>query len=374
MMTLDNFQLILFIGASFSLIGTLLIHHVLNEKMKIADKNFSTSAKSFFFNLFTVVLVLAFFCLAFIEMSLLLTKYLSESEYVAVALAASPILLFFVNPISMIFVPLIGTMIGLALGSNDPVVITLEISSILFFSMAIIWAIYNTRRSHSKPSVANKKFNRPALFPMAACSIVILFSLTTICTQNASMLVLAFQDLTQSSPPTPEATPKPTAVTKKSLSERKLQEVAELQLKLTAKVNTLQKTHEALVEQIEQNVAEIKVQKELSQSAEFLTLIKDKRVKNCLLAIQKAKAYDDNIAAEIEKSINAKDDLTGITKQLTLDIKLLNALESEEQVELIKQLDLVIDKIQPEALTLVLPDSESYKLPLEEIYNKFCKN
>jgi len=89
-----------------------------------------------------------------------------------------------------------------------------------------------------------------------------------------------------------------------------------------------------------------------------------------LTAYQKVEAYLKILKEEDKKTEQAAIELYGIQMQLELDIEMLESIENADLEETLKQLNLVIDKIQPTADNLVLNDENTPKTPLEKLFNE----
>jgi len=167
---------------------------------------------------------------------------------------------------------------------------------------------------------------------------------------------------------------RPTASTdkrpKKIQSEEKLQIVNSLSEKLKKKKISLDETGAVFEQEINSNVQEIKAERSSGHYSDFKSAMSNKIIEGCLKAIQKANAYKEITDNEAKKTYASIIELHGLTKQLRLDITVLGALEDEKGDELLAELDLVINRIQPQADDLVIsPDTP--KKPLEEIFNKY---
>ena len=157
---------------------------------------------------------------------------------------------------------------------------------------------------------------------------------------------------------------------KKIQSEEKLKIVQSLTEKLQKKKVSLDQNSQIFEQEILTNVQEIQVERSKGLGNDFKSAMSNKRIENSLKAIQKASAYKEVVTHEAEKTEAGVIELEGTTKQLRLDITVLGALEDEKGDEILAQLDLVINHIQPQAEDLVIsPDTP--KKPLEEIFNKY---
>ena len=157
---------------------------------------------------------------------------------------------------------------------------------------------------------------------------------------------------------------------KKIQSEEKLKLVVTLVDKLQRKKSTLDQKGQIFEQEITVNIQEIKIERDRGTFTDFRSAMSNKHIENCLNAIQKASAYKELVNREAQKTEASVIELEGTTKQLRLDITVLGALEDEKGDELLAELDLVINRIQPQADDLVIsPDTP--KKPLEEIFNKY---
>jgi hypothetical protein len=157
---------------------------------------------------------------------------------------------------------------------------------------------------------------------------------------------------------------------KKVQSEEKLQIVNSLSEKLKKKKISLDETGAIFEQEININVQEIKVERNASHYTNSKSEMSNKIIEGCLKAIQKASAYKEIIDNETKKTYASIIELHGLTKQLRLDITVLGALEDEKGDELLAQLDLVINRIQPQANDLVISPNTPMK-PLEDIFEKY---
>ena len=159
---------------------------------------------------------------------------------------------------------------------------------------------------------------------------------------------------------------------KKVQSEEKLKIVQSLTEKLQKKKISLDQNSQIFEQEILTNVQEIQFERRKGSGNDFKSAMSNKRIENSLKAIQKASAYKEVVTHEAEKTEAGVIELEGTTKQLRLDITVLGALEDEKGDEILAQLDLVINHIQPQAGDLVIsPDTP--KKPLEDIYEKYIR-
>jgi len=173
-------------------------------------------------------------------------------------------------------------------------------------------------------------------------------------------------------PPEREAKRSPPTVAekKKALSEEKLHEVRDLRDKLMEKVALLEKTSKQFDQEIENNVNEVRAETTKLSEETFDQAIQNRRIKAALEAIQKAQAYKGIVNRESQIAGEAAVETEGAEKQLRLDIIMLASVDEAKLDELLAKLDLVINKIQPQAKELVLKDAQTNLKPLEDIYKE----
>lgn len=170
--------------------------------------------------------------------------------------------------------------------------------------------------------------------------------------------------------PTLERAPPTAAEKKRVLSEAKLQEVRTLRDKLAEKVTRLTKTNEQFDREIADSAKTIQAETSQESTKAFEQAIQNRRVKAALEAIQKAQAYKEIVDRASQLTSEAIVETEGVEKQLRLDIIMLASVDEAKLDELLAKLDLVINKIQPQAKELVLKDEQTNLKPLEDIFKE----
>ena len=108
--------------------------------------------------------------------------------------------------------------------------------------------------------------------------------------------------------------------------------------------------------------------------ASYKEAVKNDRINNYLVAMQKALAYMDFIKHELLTTSKSLVESEGTQLQLELDAKILDSLDENKLDQMIAQLDLVITKIQPNAQELVIKENDTQKIPLEKLYNEYFED
>ena len=163
------------------------------------------------------------------------------------------------------------------------------------------------------------------------------------------------------------------AKTKMELTEEKLNEVRSLKEKLKQKKELMDKKAAKFSDDITSNVEEIKAERAKRGLKEFKQAITSEIIEQCLLAMQKAKAYKEYSEREAEKTWLAVIAVTGKEKQISLDKTLLEDMDEEQIAELITQLDKVINEIGPQAEDFKITDENTTREPLEKLYEEYIR-
>ncbi len=206
---------------------------------------------------------------------------------------------------------------------------------------------------------------------------VIIILLGISCTKNENKLSepKAENSLEYSEKKTPEKAKEETlpAQSKIEITEAKLQKVRELRETLERKIVKLDNSISTFQEKIGIFVNEIKDIRKTKNLVEYNEAVSNNEIKQNLQAIQKAEAYRDITKREKTKTQLAVVDLKGSEKQLDLDKTMFDTLPEAEIDKLLKEMDVVINRIQPTADDLVIVDKETVLSPLDKIYENHIR-
>jgi hypothetical protein len=159
---------------------------------------------------------------------------------------------------------------------------------------------------------------------------------------------------------------------KKEITLIKLETVKTLRNELALRTNTLDKMSKNFSGQIDTAANEIKRLLSENHYNDYGRAIKDQKVVNEMLAIQKATDYMNFADKEQSTAYASVIKLSGTQKQFELDIIALEELNDAQIEELIDQVDTVIRNIEPTANEFVI-NSDSKRMPMEEIWKKYIQ-
>jgi len=178
-------------------------------------------------------------------------------------------------------------------------------------------------------------------------------------------------------PPPPDEvviryTPKP--IDKKSkvlLYQEKLQAIKDLSVALQQKKTVLQTTLAKFDAKITANVAEIKTEQSRAGITGFEQSMQQVSISHCLEAIQTAHAYKQSYTKHAQITEAGLVDLKGEEKQTELGVIYLEGLEEAKLDDLITDLNLVIDRVGPNAVESIVTEEDIDRQPLPDIYEQY---
>ena len=157
-----------------------------------------------------------------------------------------------------------------------------------------------------------------------------------------------------------------------SPSVSKLNKIQALQRALAENRSIYQVKVSKLDKQI--NLARNKINEQVENSSldNYLKAAKDQIVNNNLQVIAKADAYKNFFYDAINKIVAAEVEMARLEGLAQVDLIAVEGLENDKKTqELLKQIDSVISKIQPQANALVTPKDLTNERSLEEIWNLY---
>jgi len=160
------------------------------------------------------------------------------------------------------------------------------------------------------------------------------------------------------------------AVSKAELSKQKLAKLEYLMDQLCKKRDKLKEAENTFKNGIgywNRDISNFCTQKNITTFAEA---IKNKSISNSLEAIRKAETYMQITRTEISLTSDALLEADRAKTQVALDIVMLGSIEEEKLAGIIEELDLTIDKLQPQAAELVINPDDTKLPPLETVWDQ----
>jgi len=154
------------------------------------------------------------------------------------------------------------------------------------------------------------------------------------------------------------------------LSRQKLEKLQLLYEQLTDKRTKLESAVEIFDNRILAWKSQIKYVCHRHGITDFAKALENKFISNNLEAIRKAETYRQITRAEISLTRDALMEADRAKTQIALDIVMLDSIEEEKLASIMEELDLTIDKLQPQAAGLVINPDDTKLPPLETVWDQ----